>query len=1287
MSAYAVGSNIPPVVALVSACQAMQAQAKDRRASRAWRLTPAVISPPDANQHRQERAFRSQSWEEPETSHPSAVFNIFCSSCHYLLSEHGEMMQMMASPSSFAFSTSQPPHGVILTGSSCKSQESCDCKVQDFQCRCGVRLGYYLESPCAECRDSKTLQKWFLCPRSVEVEPHEPEDLPPKETGNLAALHEKPNATSLCMEEDFNGHRHVSEFPEHVERAVGEGEPVPSHSAMKSQPMSETFTLGRPRAGHDLQGRIQEAFRACQPLETATPACRPRSRESVSCQTDFAKGDNLQPDAMISLKEARCEALEAQLRVSQAAESAALAEARAARAAEIEIEDWDIDSLQALPGSRLEFAQRLAEKRMELERWQQALQHKSQRLEEVERTLCTGARQKPSQGFASSMASSMPQPTAKDVLAATAREVFGTAEFMAGTGFVAVKAVAKAGLIASRLVIALAKPVFGGLKAAGRTTANCVTGYIQSALEKAALDAQQREIAQAAAIRVGLVTDDAETMPTASQPKQITRRSSVPRDAEKERELATQTAASASATSASKSAASRRITGQAGILSLAQHEESPIGHRTASPADKDVRDALARLFVAFDEDGDGLLRSSEFAIARKLVASTFKASESQLVGPGAADLVGRDAFVATMLASTPSHLSTSEVVQQINKMISGSRGNFEKSVSDLRHVIVRNVSGLPESPPKPLWRTATGRGAFTLPPGVASGPLIARIAFKVMQYLAMRTEDATCMDGGLIRQVASHRQTFKKLLDRAGEIAGARALPSADGKSVDLYLMKSSAGEVFRVCLQNLQLSSGPDPVLEGIGGFDVGPVEPATIPKELWAEMCQPDGLCRSEAPDPKDCCPELKRNESDFDWQNAPLMLKVMSASRHVFRVRFSLVGNELSSRYIVLIPKLRTVKEGHARYASHHVSVRGLTDSATTDFQSFVLLNLPGDQLSHLAVEHDFVNQQVRVQQGDTVARARDGLDAVIPVPVLTPEERASSLACDGRELRSLLSSQGLGRLGGERDIVYAVRLGRHLRHGYKYDVALAETDLNSLPTSIWKAKRGDCSSFNVGFVFALRAHQIPARISLGFKYGQAVFDACGSVVAPHVQCEFFAEGVGWIPCDATAGVHRLGHEATGMLSFLEFRSASLTVQDLQDLRKVFGPTVGPVELHENSQRDPSSSSKDVLKASVSDPSVTASQSRQVAAAHELGKFRDLRTADPLTDCARAGAKMFEGGPFRGQPLKLGQLNENMLVPAEIDAVMDHLKARPRSEDWSKMWPYGVISCSYEFEQKPA
>ena len=361
-------------------------------------------------------------------------------------------------------------------------------------------------------------------------------------------------------------------------------------------------------------------------------------------------------------------------------------------------------------------------------------------------------------------------------------------------------------------------------------------------------------------------------------------------------------------------------------------------------------------------------------------------------------------------------------------------------------------------------------------------------------------------------------------------------------------------------------------------------------------------------------------------------------------------------------VFIPKLRTVLAGHARYASHRVSVKGLSDSSRTDFPSFVLANVRGEQLRNLEVEHEFVNQQVRVQQKESKAEDTGAAD-VVPVPVLSATERASSLACEGQAIRSLLSRLGLARSGGERDVAYAMRLGRELRHGYEYDVKLSEADLQRLPTLIWETRRGDCSAFNAGFVFALRAHQIPARISLGFKYGQAVRDACGSVVAPHAQCEFFAEGIGWIPCDATAGVHRLGHEAAATLSFLEFRPASITAEELQDLRKVLGPTAVPE-----------------LKA---EPDNDTEQAR-LSLAENLGKFRDFCASDPLTDTARAGAKMFEGGPFKGQPLKLGQLNEIMLIPAEIDAIMDHLKARPRAEEWSKMWPYGVISCSYEFEQ---
>ena len=567
-----------------------------------------------------------------------------------------------------------------------------------------------------------------------------------------------------------------------------------------------------------------------------------------------------------------------------------------------------------------------------------------------------------------------------------------------------------------------------------------------------------------------------------------------------------------------------------------------------------------------------------------------------------------------------------------------------------------------------------------MPPGVGSGPLIARMAFKVMQYMGMRTEDTTIMDGGLVARVAGHRQTFKQLLDRAGEISGAQVLASAGagGKSVDLYLMKSP-GEVFHVCLINLQLSSGPEPVVQGIGGFDVGPVESVTIPKELWSEMC-PD-LCRSKESAQDKGPVELHRklSQGEIDWQNARLVLKATPIASHVFRIRFKLVANEPSSNYIVLIPKLRTISEGHARYASRTVSVQGVPDSSTTEFGSFVLVNLRGDQLESVSVKHEFVNQQVRIV--DTKQVGEDKLPD-LPVPVLSPEERASCLSCNGQELRSLLSGQGLGRLSGERDVAYAMRLGRWLR-SCNYDVALTDAELKRLPTLIWETKRGDCSAFNVGFVFALRAHQIPARVSLGFKYGQAVLDACGSVVAPHAQSEFFAEGVGWIPCDATAGLHRLGHEATGMLSFLEFRPASLSVADLEDLRKV----LGPIAATEANDEDPAYRKEVLLAAGLErhgGQGLPAELTR-LCMAYSLGSFRDLRAGDPLTDCARAGAKMFEGGPFRGQPLKLSQLNENMLIPAEIDAVMDHLHARPRAEDWSKMWPYGVISCSYEFEEK--
>jgi len=110
--------------------------------------------------------------------------------------------------------------------------------------------------------------------------------------------------------------------------------------------------------------------------------------------------------------------------------------------------------------------------------------------------------------------------------------------------------------------------------------------------------------------------------------------------------------------------------------------------------------------------------------------------------------------------------------------------------------------------------------------------------------------------------------------------------------------------------------------------------------------------------------------------------------------------------------------------------------------------------------------------------------------------------------------------LARQVGERDIAYAVRLGRALCNGYDYDVALTDAHVRNLPPLLWERRRGDCSAFNAGFVHALRVFGVPARVSLGFKYGRAVQQACGSIAAPHAEAEFFAEGIGWVPCDACA-----------------------------------------------------------------------------------------------------------------------------------------------------------------------
>mmetsp|Transcript_46978 Transcript_46978/g.149895 ORF Transcript_46978/g.149895 Transcript_46978/m.149895 type:complete len:292 (+) Transcript_46978:520-1395(+) len=285
---------------------------------------------------------------------------------------------------------------------------------------------------------------------------------------------------------------------------------------------------------------------------------------------------------------------------------------------------------------------------------------------------------------------------------------------------------------------------------------------------------------------------------------------------------------------------------------------------------------------------------------------------------------------------------------------------------------------------------------------------------------------------------------------------------------------------------------------------------------------------------------------------------------------------------------------------------------------------------------------------------------------------------------------------------------------------------DAHLANLPPMIFKLRCGDCSAFNAGFVFALHAFGIPARISLGFKYGKAVKQACGSVVAPHAQAEFFAEGIGWIPCDATLGLKRLGHDPSSVLSFVQWRPAALSLAEAEEQAQLMAALpADPVaeskllskELQEALGK-PYVATKDLAvafaRARGLEQDVAVAVVRQVVqlsgicggeekqsdesaavsvedfvrswAAIELGKFKELGVGAGLTASSKAGVKMYEGGPYSGEPLDVKKLKENMMVQDDIERVMGHLgKSELEKVDWCTMWPYGVFLVSYEFEEK--
>jgi transglutaminase-like putative cysteine protease len=93
----------------------------------------------------------------------------------------------------------------------------------------------------------------------------------------------------------------------------------------------------------------------------------------------------------------------------------------------------------------------------------------------------------------------------------------------------------------------------------------------------------------------------------------------------------------------------------------------------------------------------------------------------------------------------------------------------------------------------------------------------------------------------------------------------------------------------------------------------------------------------------------------------------------------------------------------------------------------------------------------------------------------------------------------------------------------RHIYEYVVATMRYDKSGegwgRGDAIWActAKRGNCTDFHSLFIGMMRASGIPARFEIGFPLPEGKTE--GDIPGYHCWAEFYLNGVGWVPVDAS------------------------------------------------------------------------------------------------------------------------------------------------------------------------
>ena len=146
------------------------------------------------------------------------------------------------------------------------------------------------------------------------------------------------------------------------------------------------------------------------------------------------------------------------------------------------------------------------------------------------------------------------------------------------------------------------------------------------------------------------------------------------------------------------------------------------------------------------------------------------------------------------------------------------------------------------------------------------------------------------------------------------------------------------------------------------------------------------------------------------------------------------------------------------------------------------------------------------------------ALDGLHPAALTPAkFTPELKRSLQPDQMVPLDGAIADLAHQQLDGLTDPL------QQARKAYEYIVSTMKYDKSGQGwgrgDAVWAcdSKRGNCTDFHSVFIGMMRAKGIPARFEIGFPLPDSKSE--GEIPGYHCWAEFYLEGVGWVPVDAS------------------------------------------------------------------------------------------------------------------------------------------------------------------------